>query len=542
MRSTSVGLRSSLGAALLLAALAAPAGALGFEHQRLSLDGAPATLFTIDVDRDGRRDLVVVLAATSWGQVGVEEPQRLDESGTYVQVMTVVPMLFDRRRLEVFLGEPGGSFATRPLVAELGDDVHAILPGPAAEPLLAWTDGGVSDAVVAPGGLVLKPRIAVPSPIAGSRALLPDLVLSLDLDGDGERDLLLPSEEGIEVHLGGNGGISEKAASVVPYELGERLPGDADHYRHGARRLLPLPIALDLDGDGLPELIFRETDCGWNRLRVSRNLGGGRFGPPVDPLAGRARDAEPEVVWIGDLDGVGRGEVVTQEEIEPAKDTMRAELAAARRPRNRYRIHDLGPDLAWNPEPRLTFELEGYIFGDETDAIGLPQGIGDIDGDGRVDMVGLSLDFSLLQAVRILAARSLRLGLDFQPYCQRSDGGFAAVIGQDLGGRFTLHLDRLRVGRLASFAGDFDGDGRGDFLQLGRGRSVQVRFGEPGCRFPEAGAASIRLAEEPLDLALTRVVDLDGDGRSDLVITTPPRKGAIDGRGTLDLYRSTGTR
>jgi len=538
-RSTGVA-RIPLLAALLL--LAAPAAALEFAHQRIGLAGAPATLFTADVDRDGRGDLVAVLAATTWGQVGIEEPQQVDETGVYVQVMTVVPTLFDRRTLVVYPGQPDGSFAGEPLELEIPDTVHAVLAGPPAEPLVAWTEDGVSAVELADGALRLVPRIAARSPLAGSRALLPDLPLTADLDGDGRRDLLLPTDDGLEVHLADAEGFVSRAASLVPYELGERLPGDARHYVKGARRQLPLPVARDLDGDGLPELLFREADRGWNRTRVAHNLGGGRFAPAIDPLAGRPRDAGTEVAWVGDLDGDGRGEVVTDEELEPEKDTMRAELAAARRPHHRYAVHELGADLVWNPEPVRSFELEGYVFGGDEETLGIPEGIGDLDRDGRIDFVALTLDFSLVQALRVMAAQSLRLGLDFQPYCQRPDGSFVAVGGQDLGGKFTLHLDRLRVGQLSSFAGDFDGDGRADFLQLGRGRKLELRYGREGCLFPAAGTAELELDDEPADLALVRVTDLDGDGRSDLAVTSPPRKGAIDGRGTLDLYWARGSR
>lgn len=513
-----------------------PARGLEFHHQRLELAGAPAALFTADVDRDGVADLVTVLAATDWGEIGVDESQRVDDAGAYVDVLTVVPALLDRRLLAVHRGEPGGVFAAAPWTLELPESVHALLPGPSAEPLLAWTDDGISAVALVDGTLALAPRLAAPSPLAGSASLLPDLPLTPDLDADGERDLLLPVEAGLEVHLGAGGSLAPAPAAVVPYALEERVPGDARHYREETRRQLPLPQAIDLDGDHLPELVFREHERGLNGLRVARNLGGGRFAPAIDPLAGRPRDAEPEVVWLGDLDGDGRAELVTREELSGKDESMREGVEEARAPRARYRVHALTADLVWNPQPRRTFELAGHVFGGGGEALGLPAGIADLDGDGRVDLVALRLDLSMFQLLRVVAARSLRLGLDFQPYCQNADGSFRGVEGQDLGGKFTLRLDRLRLGQLSSFGGDFDGDGRADFLQLGRGREVSVRFGRPGCLFPQAGSAKLELADEPADLALVRVIDLDGDRRSDLAVTTPPAKGAIGGRGTLDLY------
>ena len=73
----------------------------------------------------------------------------------------------------------------------------------------------------------------------------------------------------------------------------------------------------------------------------------------------------------------------------------------------------------------LLLELEsiGYSFPDDSD-IRLPGGLWDLDGDGRRDLITLTLDFSVLQAVRVLVAQSLSIGLEFQVACQQPDGTF----------------------------------------------------------------------------------------------------------------------
>jgi hypothetical protein len=48
------------------------------------------------------------------------------------------------------------------------------------------------------------------------------------------------------------------------------------------------------------------------------------------------------------------------------------------------------------------------------------------------------------------------------------------------------------------------------------------------------------LADEPLDLSLVQVRDLDGDGRADLMVTQPEgrREMGVTPRARLDLYLS----
>ena len=116
----------------------------------------------------------------------------------------------------------------------------------------------------------------------------------------------------------------------------------------------------------------------------------------------------------------------------------------------------------------------------------------------------------------------------------------AASAGLDLAGKFNLNLNNLRVRHLSQFAGDFDGDGRADFVQLGRGKKVTIHQGHPGCRYPAAPDRTIKLERKLRHLGLARILDLDGDGRSDLYVVHPMKaddpEASIPAR--VDLYLS----
>ena len=185
--------------------------------------------------------------------------------------------------------------------------------------------------------------------------------------------------------------------------------------------------------------------------------------------------------------------------------------------------------------PAGTFRLVGCRFGLTFRRRGRN------DGDGRLDLIALSLDFSLFEAMRVLATKSIKLGLDFGIYRQGEGLSFRPVPNLDLAGELRLRLDSLALGQLSSFAGDFDGDGRADFVQLGRGRKVTIHRGQPGARYAPEPDLVITLEREPLDVALVTVADLDGDGRSDLSVTQPIGGKAIGARAALDLYLSAAT-
>lgn len=571
-------------------AAASPAK-LALVHQRLELPGVPVQTLAVDLDRDGSRDLAVVVASTSWGEVGIEEPMQVDEEGTFVDVLTVVPTVLDRRELLLFRGAASGAggFAPEPLRFELPATVHAIAAGPEAAPLVAWTDDGVAEIVLtdalSPAGgpapeLALVSRIAGRTIFAGSSSFLASSDLMADLDGDGDSDLFVPVAGGLAVHLSTPEGISPLPTALVTTPEDETAPPAADpggpgaepeRRRERARREIRaeilLPEVVDLNGDHRPDLLYRATGGEGHGIRVRPGLGEGRFGAAFDPLPGWSESPPPvpppssgdesdvpsrEVVWLGDLDGDGQAEVVTSQDIPSVKESMRAELAEAKRPHSRIRVHALGTDGRWTPTPKAEFTVEGYVFekggGDDGDDDGegmgfaFPSGVRDLDGDGKLDLIALSLDFSLFEAMRVLTTKSIKLGLDFGIYRQGQGLSFRPVPDLDLAGELRLRLDSLALGQLSSFAGDFDGDGRADFVQLGRGRKVTIHRGQPGARYAPEPDLVVTLEREPLDVALVVVTDLDGDGRSDLCVTQPIGGKSIGARAALDLYLSGGAR
>lgn len=517
---------------------------LELHRVRLALPGAPATVVPADLNGDGRLDLTVVVAYTERGEIGIEESSRFEGVEGLVEVLTVVPALFDRREVRVFLADGQGGFAPAGEPLPLETSVLSLEAGPPGSPLVLLTDEGVSALrLSAENALSLEPLITSRPLIAGSGAFVPQLGLAEDLDGDGVRDFMLPTAEALQIFVARDGRLSPEPVAELALPLDARLPGKAFQYQRGLVRHYPLPLVADFDGDRLPELWVRDHLKGWNDFRVLKGLGGGRFGPPRSPLGGRSRDAEPEATFAGDLDGDGVAELVTQEELSSNPEGMRAELKEAKQPHFKLRIHSLaGGTMA--VEPRRTVEVEGYSsVGGDDEQIPVPGGFEDLNGDGRLDLVAVNLDFSLFQAVKILTVKRITLGLDFNLYCQQKDGGFTRVPNLDLSGEFKIDLNNLRLGQVSLFA-DFDGDGKADFVQLGRGKTVSIHRGRDDCSFAAKPDLTLALDEPPQDLALVRLDDLDGDGRADLRITRAGKN--LDAETSapveLDLYLSGGVK
>ncbi|HEV2856399.1 MAG TPA: VCBS repeat-containing protein [Thermoanaerobaculia bacterium] len=541
------GYRPSLPVLLLAALLthAVPAFCAGrllpLRGRSLDLPGAPAAVVSTDVDGDGRRDLAVVAAYNQWDEIAITESSTMDDVQGLVEVMTIVPAVIDRREIRVYRARPDGSYEPPRSVA-LPLSVLSLEAGPPGAPAVAVTDEGASILRLGAGSdaaPVLEPWIADPPVMAGTGNFLGDLGLVRDVNGDGVADLLLPARDGLAVYLGRpeGKGLARRAASRLP------VPGEVYRSTGDLERRYPLPQIRDVTGDGRPDLLFRDPVKRWRSVWVARNGGQGRFQPAVEVALGTGNPRDPNPVWMGDFEGNGLAEVVFRQSLDDPKDGgIRKELEKARQPKGRLTFRRLNKDLVPEKAPYRTFDVTGWGFEAADAEVELPGGFQDLNGDRRPDLVTVTMDVGLPKLLGSLATKRLTVGLDFHVWCQQKDGAFRAVKGLDLSGSFRFDLNNLRVSQLSLFSGDFDGDGRSDFVQLGRGKRVSIQRGRADCSFPSNPDLSFDLREEPQDLSLVQIRDLDGDGRSDLMIVTP-RRAAEEGfvpPVRLDLYLSGG--
>ncbi|MHB1846609.1 MAG: FG-GAP repeat domain-containing protein [Deltaproteobacteria bacterium] len=369
------------------------------------------------------------------------------------------------------LGRLGGTYL---LSLELVDVPHARVIGSGSATVSAGKDDVLFGAVATAAAQLFgaapppaeRPAVAVaPTPAASVRCPIgrlfgdeqayavggmPTGLGSGDFDGDGNLDLAVASfRDGQVALLLGRGKGYFRPARHFP------LPKGAS----------PEALAVaDLDGDGHPDvaLVTAEQD----RIDVLYGDGKGGFSAPVSYPVGGAEYLMPRGLAVGDFDGDGRLDLAT---VDGNGQSGSASV-----------LYGLGR-RRFSPGVKVVAVPDAHVYA---------LAAGDVDGDGRSDLVVLA------------------------------DPGVAAVLRGRKDRSFEAPID-VPAGRRprAALLLDLDGDGKLDLAIANAGDdtvSVAAGFGDGSFAPPRGFSTKVGgVGTGPVALA---AADFDGDGRLDLAV------------------------
>jgi hypothetical protein len=242
--------------------------------------------------------------------------------------------------------------------------------------------------------------------------------------------------------------------------------------------------APDLNGDGAPDIAVPDFGTDWLSVRV--NQGDGTFGPVTRYKVG----VKPSFITRGDFNEDGKVDLATSNALSADVSVLLGNGDGTLRPAREYPIS--GPTAGLLGLSTGSFSLEAV----------------DVDGDGRLDIVtsnSISNDLSVLPG--------------------HGDGTFGAARTYPIAGPHSTGIIPFALS-----VDDVDGDGDPDAI-TGGVSSITVMRNDGHGAFTATSSNPVGL-----DIACTKLGDLDEDGDPDLVAT---------GTGTLNarilLNRGDGT-
>ncbi|MDG1481077.1 MAG: VCBS repeat-containing protein [Myxococcota bacterium] len=271
---------------------------------------------------------------------------------------------------------------TTPMPADIADD----LDGDGVAEVMAYSrgrlwvvsaDGTERGSIPAPATGELSSRSRSGGSAVISSAALPPVVIG-DLDGDGIRDLLLPTGRTLTAHLTGDVVGADKRQIRLPIDLDPRKEAG----KKGPKQELAGAWFSDLDGDGRLDLATHlwVTEGSWFGATAQFRIFSGT-GSAFSPLQTMQTDNAAVDVRFLDFDGDGDQDLLVSQVDIGLGNLGRALLSRQVQVEVGLYTMDGG---RYPSQPRtlrtLTFPIE------RTDDLQLALE-GDIDGDGLIDLV-----------------------------------------------------------------------------------------------------------------------------------------------------------
>jgi hypothetical protein len=186
--------------------------------------------------------------------------------------------------------------------------------------------------------------------------------------------------------------------------------------------------------------------------------------------------------------------------------------------RSSTRVHlNGGTGIAIDGKPDALRETEGGFSGFL---------FADIDGDGREEILEMTMEFGLVQIIRVLVTRRAETRMRVLVLDPDEPDGFRSIFETDFS--FRLDFGEATISGLIPSLGDWNGDGVLDLYIARNDEEIGFRLGSKAKDEPVFGKL-IESQPVPLPSGRGRVTDLNGDGLDEIVAFTDadPEKSLI---------------
>ena len=473
-------------------------GAELFSAQSLIVAGKKLAVIPIDLDGRGMFEIVVV-----------------SKTGVYPK---------EKRWISIFKADTSAQYSTTAgqqweidhtaAIIDVGD----VAPSPGKE-IFYLTGDGIryyrqeqnGNFSTAPHNLLSFPTITV-FPAAGS---LPRGRLLVDWKHNGRKMLLVPQFDAL-VFFDRAG--SENWQKTERVTLAPRTFLFSDQVNDGAFRdfslhaefRLPRIFIKDFNGDGFPDLLLTEQES----VAVYLHQSDGHFAPKpstaiVFPVRPAGKDSDTSLSFLltpVDVNGDNFVDMILTLTKGTGKFLERKIIIF-------IYLNQQKPDNPFSSQPDQTITVDGITPG---------VNIEDVNGDGRGDLLFSSIRVGFWKIVKNLISK--RVNLETSIYLMRSDNQYPTKpdFHQESSYRIDLTHGIRFHGTWPTLGGDFSGDGHRDLL-IARDEKIAI--------YPKNQDGD--LFSKPLIQSgvftspFMHIVDLNGDGRDDLLFYEKTRDGKI---------------
>jgi len=216
---------------------------------------------------------------------------------------------------------------------------------------------------------------------------------------------------------------------------------------------------------------------------------------PFDVETERRHAATANNYFARDIDGDTRADVILS--------TIGGGLMDGR---SNTRIHlNGGTGVSIDGKPDATRETEGGFSGFN---------FVDIDGDGREEIIETTMEFGIVQIIRVLVTRKAETSFRVLVLDPTSPDGTRTVFEDEFS--FSLNFGDATISGLIPSLGDWNGDGVQDLYVARSDDEIGFRLGSKAKGEPVFGPRTGR-QHVPLPSGQSRIADLNGDGLDEIV-------------------------